>query len=239
MIEWAINGVARLAQEVDNAYALRHHNLIGTLEQMRDNHSVSWFRTFAGRLAYIVNRHPQEDWHIALSEFQLLSKFRSQALLNQHCTPGSDVSYQGSWLGLGPLMMLTQNPTLTVTGYDLDGPANYVSNRLCNDPEWTYNALLADITSPVITKQDHFNIYVNLITEHLIDVRLWRQHLPAGKIVLASNCDLPESDHASTCSSMLEFLDQLGVILPMATDTVTCYRADGSAMNRWIVLFST
>lgn len=233
MIEWAINGISKLALELDSRSQVRRANISDLLDDLRINHSVEWFRQFCERLYYTINMYPQEDWHIALSEFQLFSKLRGQSLLDRFCDTESTVCYQGSWLGLGPLMLLTRNPDMTVDAFDIDGNANIVSEHLCEG--WNYVAENQD----VLRLNYDYKIYVNLITEHLEDIGEWRRSLPAGAIVLASNTDISDEDHYSCCESLEDFLYQLGVLVPIDTDVVTCYRADGSAMNRWIVLFST
>lgn len=233
MIQWAINGITKLALELDGESYVKAANLLDLIDDLRINHSVDWFRTFCDRLYYTINQYPTEDWHIALSEFQLFSKYRGQLLLDQHCDSKSAVCYQGSWLGLGPLMLLTRHKSTTVDAFDIDGNANMVSEYLCG--EWDYVAENTD----VLQLTNDYRVYVNLITEHLEDIGEWRNTLPKGAVVLASNTDIEDGDHYSCCASLEDFLFQLGVLVPLATDTVTCYRADGSAMNRWIVLFST
>lgn len=233
MIEWAINGVSKLALELDGSSYVRAANLSDLLDDLRINHSQEWFRVFCDRLYYTINQYPQEDWHIALSEFQLFSKYRGQLLLDQYCDANSTVCYQGSWLGLGPLMLLARNESSSIDAFDIDGNANIVSEYLCG--EWNYVAENTD----VLQLSYDYKIYVNLITEHLDDISEWRNTLPKDSIVLASNTDITDTDHYSCCESLEDFLYQLGVLVPLATDVVTCYRADGSAMNRWIVLFST
>jgi hypothetical protein len=233
MIEWAINGVTKLAQAADPSYNLRAGNLITTLELIAKHHSQLWMQTFAESLIQTINRYPNEDWHIALSEFQLMSKYSAQLLLDEHCSADRTVCFQGSWLGLGPLMLLTKHPDVAVTAFDIDDNANQIANHLCKP--WAHRAYLAD----VLYLQQDFKVYVNLITEHLEDIAEWRKTLPTGSIVLASNTDLPDTDHYNTCASVDEFLDKLGVLVPLATETVTAYTADSTAMNRWIVLFES
>ena len=233
MIEWAINGVTKLAQQVDPSYDLKGANLISTLELISQRHSQTWMRTFAESLIQTINRYPNEDWHIALSEFQLLSKYAAQSILDDYCSEDRTVCFQGSWLGVGPLMLLSKHPDVAITAFDIDDNANTVANHLCKS--WQHQAHLAD----VLYLQQDFKMYVNLITEHLESISEWRKTLPQGSIVLASNTDLPDTDHYNTCNSVDEFLDKLGVLVPLATQTVTAYTADGTAMNRWIVLFES
>ena len=233
MIDWAVTGVMKLAQEVDPSFTDKSSSLLGQLELIKNQHSESWVRTFAERLYYTVNQYPREDWHIALSEFQLRSKLRCQDMLNPYCDNNTVICYQGSWLGLGPLMLLSQHTNASIAAFDIDNNSNTVSNFLCRD--WDYHAYPQN----VLNLSRDYNMYVNLITEHLDDITEWRKTLPPGATVLASNTDIPDADHYSTCNSLEEFIDQLGVLVPLSTDTVTCYRADGSAMNRWIVLFTS
>jgi hypothetical protein len=231
MIDWAINGLTKLAQAADPAYDIRGANLGSTLHAIQQNHSQQWMRTFAESLIDTIRRYPNEDWHVALSEFQLMSKYQAQLLLDTYCSPDKTVCFQGSWLGIGPLMLLSRHPDVVVTAYDIDNNANKVANHLCSN--WQHQAHLAD----VLHLQQDYRVYVNLITEHLENVAEWRKTLPAGSIVLASNTDLSYPDHYNACASMDEFLDKLGVLVPLATHTVTAHSADGTAMNRWIVLF--
>jgi hypothetical protein len=233
MIDWAINGLTKLAQAADPAYDIRGANLGSTLHAIQQNHSQPWMRTFAESLIDTIRQYPNEDWHIALSEFQLMSKYQAQLLLDRYCSADKTVCFQGSWLGIGPLMLLAKHPDVAVTAYDIDDNANKVANHLCRN--WQHHAHLADI----LHLQQDFKVYVNLITEHLESIAEWRKTLPAGSIVLASNTDLPDTDHYNTCVSIDELLDKLGVLVPLATQTVTAYTADMTAMNRWIVLFDS
>lgn len=233
MIEWAINGISKLALELDPKSHTHKANLLDLIDDLRVNHSVDWFREFCERLYYTINMYPNEDWHIALSEFQLFSKLSGQNLIDKFCNPGDTVCYQGSWLGIGPLILLTRNPDMSVDAFDIDGNSNIVSEHLCEG--WNYVAENQD----VLHLNYDYKIYINLITEHLEDIGDWRKTLPAGSTVLASNTDIPDNDHYSCCDSLEDFLNQLGVLVPLATDVVTCHRADGSEMHRWIVLFST
>ena len=63
MIEWAINGISKLALELDSASYVRAANISDLLDELRVNHSQEWFRVFCDRLYYTINQYPQEDWH--------------------------------------------------------------------------------------------------------------------------------------------------------------------------------
>jgi hypothetical protein len=141
----------------------------------------------------------------ALSDGQLLSKNwiieQLRPLTDQH----KSVAVVGGWIGLLSLLMFTSELQVSVTSFDLDDRANMIARKI------NYGENFTSITANMYDiDYSKFDIIINSSSEHIADIKKWRDAIPPGKIIVVQNNNFVDGDgHISTVASSGELREIL------------------------------
>lgn len=144
----------------------------------------------------------------------------------QHLDIGAkfELNWYGSWVGIGPFLLLTGTGIQfkAINLFDLNAESLEASRLIldfwrCESIELTTQLL--DVNNHVPLASTH-QIFINSACEHM-DNQAWLQNLPAGSIVLLQSTDMHHPEHVNCSRTLKDFvIKQNGLIDVLESDEI-------------------
>lgn len=153
---------------------------------------------------YVLENVKMPELRDALSDGQLLSKNWIVEVLMKLLEDGkiqtSDrplrIVILGGWIGTLALMMHSWELPVQITSVDMDGRANRVAEKLNYDFNFTTKTM--DMYDVIY---DEYDLIINTSSEHIPDIKKWRDQIPANKLILVQNNDFEDGEGHVSCVS--------------------------------------
>ena len=118
------------------------------------------------------------------------------------------LNWYGSWVGIGPFLLLANNPKLfkKINLYDLNSADLATSKNLldfwrCESVE--INTHTADVNSILPSSEPH-QIFINTSCEHVHETQ-WLANIPKNTHILLQSTDMPHVEHTNCPTDMTDF----------------------------------
>lgn len=136
----------------------------------------------------------------------------------RHLDPSAkyELNWYGSWVGIGPFLLLTGAKIHfnAINLFDLDAESLEAS-RLILD-YWRCEAIelstrQIDVTTHMPTPKS-YQIFINSACEHMENEN-WLKNLPSGSVVLLQSTDMQHPEHINCAISLEDFVNKHGSLI--------------------------
>lgn len=171
------------------------------------------------------------------SKLWLVEKFGQWATL--HMPKNSFVlNWYGSWIGLGPFMLLSNPPCgiHEINLFDLDSRALATSQRLLE--YWymegvTMHAHARDVNDPPPFHHTDY-LFVNTSCEH-IQGSTWLEKIPHGAFVLLQSTNMQHPEHVNVSQNLHSFIESVSSFLEILESDAMDVKYTDSSFSRFMV----
>lgn len=128
--------------------------------------------------------------------------------LNAATNPQFELNWFGSWVGIGPFLLLANSEIrfTSIKLFDLNAEHLEISHSLldfwrCQSIDISIHQLDVNLYLPTVKPNQFF---INSACEHMIG-QVWLKNLPSGAFVLLQSTDMPHPEHLNCSGSLYEF----------------------------------
>ncbi|MBY0553524.1 hypothetical protein K2P97_03275 [bacterium] len=145
------------------------------------------------------------------SKLWLCEHFKKWAEIHFKQESGYTLNWYGSWIGLGPLLLLSFNNNVfkkinlfDLNEYDLKSSASVLDFWRCESIE--VNTFNSDVNT-ITPSKDANQLFVNTACEHIAG-SAWLKNIPVGSYVLLQSTDMPHIEHINCPENAKDFLSK-------------------------------